>query len=178
MKKAHWPTTVLVFTLLTGCAMVQRTAPGTLSNADVLSVFGTIDQNEIEAAELAREKASSPMVRDYAKSLLQQHTAMLDEKRAIVNRMNVRPAKPRLASALEQANQETLETLRNKSGSEFDRAYVDYQIIMHDQAIKLSRDTAASVDDSRIKQHLIEARPDLASHLRTAQTIRQQLAMQ
>jgi putative membrane protein len=162
--------------LLTGCAATQRAAPSTMSDANIVSVFNTIDQSEIEAAELARQKAASPVVREYAARIVQDHTVMMDKKQGLANRLNMRPEKPQLASTLESKNQEEMSRLRQKSGADFDRSYIDYQIMMHEQAIKLAQDSASSVNESRIKQQLTDSRPDLQSHLTEAQSIRQQLA--
>ena len=84
----------------------------------------------------------------------------------------------RLASALETTHQQTMEQLRKKSGQDFDRAYMAYQVEMHQQALKLVEDTADSSDDSRLKQHLIQERPELQSHLSAAQNLQRQLVAQ
>jgi hypothetical protein len=50
-----------------------------------------------------------------------------------------------------------------------------YQVTMHEEALRLVEQTADSADDSRMKQHLIQARPDLQSHLTAAQNLQRQL---
>lgn len=77
----------------------------------------------------------------------------------LANRRGLQPEKPRLAAAVESTHQKTMDELRKKSGRDFDRAYLDYQVTMHQQAIKLVEDTANSVEDTRLKQHLIQTRP-------------------
>ncbi|MGC3976687.1 MAG: hypothetical protein QM771_20245 [Nitrospira sp.] len=44
---------------LAACAMSERMMPGTMSDANVLAVLNTIDQSEIEAAQLAKGKSQS-----------------------------------------------------------------------------------------------------------------------
>jgi len=161
--------------LLSGCAAAQRAMPGTLSNANVVAVLNTIDTSEIEAAQLAKQKASSQAVRTYAGRLVDEHTDMMQKNLQLARRIKVEPEKPRLASALESTHQQTMEQLRKRSGQDFDRAYMTYQVQMHEQALKLVEDTAESADDSRLKQHLIQARPELQSHLSAAQNLQRQL---
>jgi putative membrane protein len=164
-----------IATLLSGCAAAQRAMPGsTLSHANIISVLDTIDVSEIEAAQLAKEKASSEYVRSFAASLGKEHTEKMQHNLQLSNRMRVSPEKPRLASALESTHRETMEELRKKSGQDFDRAYIDYQVTMHEQAVKLVEDTANSVDDARLKQHLIKTRPDLITHLSAAKALQRQ----
>jgi len=164
--------------LLTGCAAAQRAMPGTMSDANVVAVFNTIDRSEIEAAQLAKQKASSPTVRDFAERMMDEHRAMLDKRRDLAGRLNIQPEKPQLASALNDTHQESMEELRKKSGADFDRAYLDYQVKMHEQAAKLAEETGESTDHSRLKQHLMEARSDIRSHLASAQDIQRQAVAQ
>jgi putative membrane protein len=161
--------------LLSGCAAAQRAMPGTLSDANVVSVLDTIDVSEIEAAQLAKQKASSPAVRAYATRLVDEHTEKMQQTLQLANRRGLQPEKPRLAAAVESTHQETMNELRKKSGRDFDRAYLDYQVTMHQQAVKLVEDTADSVQDPRLKQHLMRTRPDLQSHLTTARDLQRQV---
>ena len=59
--------------------LLQRAMPGTLSNANVVAVLNTIDTSEIEAAQLAKQKASSQAVRTYAARLIDDHTDMMQK---------------------------------------------------------------------------------------------------
>ena len=168
MKVVNAVLLVLCIGLISGCAAAQRAMPGTLSDANVISVLDTINVSEIEAAQLAAQKASSPAVRRFAARLVDEHTEKMQTTVQLANRMRVTPDKPQLASSLESTHRETMQELRKKSGRDFDRAYLDYQVTMHEQAVKLVEDTANSVDDARLKQHLIRTRPDLSSHLSAA----------
>ncbi|HTL60344.1 MAG TPA: DUF4142 domain-containing protein [Nitrospira sp.] len=164
--------------LLAGCAAAERAIPSTLSDANVVSVLDTIDVSEIEAAQLAKRKAYNPAVRAYASRLIDEHTDKMQQTLQLANRRGLQPEKPRLAAAVESTHQKTMEELRKKSGRDFDRAYLDYQVTMHQQAVKLVEDTANSVTDTQLKQHLIKSRPDLMSHLTGARDLqRQTMAM-
>ena len=164
--------------LLSGCAAAERAMPSTLSDANVVSVLDTIDVSEIEAAQLAKQKSSSPALRSFATSLVDQHTENMQQTLQLANRMRIQPEKPRLASAMETTHRETMEELRKKSGPAFDRAYLDYQVTMHQQAVELVEDTVNSVDDTRVRQRLIKMRPELLSHLTSARDLQRQVVAQ
>lgn len=169
---------LLVAPFLTGCAAVERAFPNFMSDGGVLSVFNTIDQHEIESAQLAQEKAHSAAVREYAEHLIKEHKALEVRKQTVASIMRVEPDKPDLAYALDKTYYRTLAALYNKSGPDFDRAYMDYQITLHKQAIKLTEDTRRSVNDSRLSQQLNESRPNLNKHLAIAQSIQEELSVQ
>jgi len=164
--------------LMAGCAAAERAMPSTLSDPNIVSVLDTIDVSEIEAAQLAKQKASSPAVRSFAARLANEHTENMQKTLQFANRTGIQPQKPRLAAAMESTHQKTMEELKKKSGRDFDRAYLDYQVTMHQQAVKLVEDTADSVDDARLKQHLIKTRPDLISHLTGARDLQRQIVAQ
>jgi putative membrane protein len=170
---------ILAGAILSGCSFFQWAMPGaTMSDANVLAMLETIDRSETDAAQLARQKASSEEVRSFASRMMNEHTTMSQETRQLGQRINVQPETPALASTAEKTHQETMEELRNKSGNDFDKSYMEYQIKMHEQAISLVEDTAGSVDNSRLQRYLQQARPGLESHLSAARGVKQQLVAQ
>ena len=170
--------TLCLGSLLSGCAAAERVMPGMLSSANIVSVLDTIDVSEIEAAQLAKEKASSPAVRSFAANLVTEHTETMQKNLQLAKQMRINPEKPQLASAVESTHRKTMEELRKKSGQDFDRAFIDYQVAMHEQAVKLVEDTAKSTDDLRLKQRLAQTRPDLINHLSAARQLQRQIVAQ
>lgn len=169
---------IVAGSLVSGCAVAQRTMPGTLSDAAIIGTFNAVDLTEIDAARLAKEKASSPAVREFADRMMQEHTTMLQTRQQLANRLNIQPETPALATAMKSTHDETMQELRKKSGSDFDRAYLDNEVKMHEQAIKLAQDTGESAENSRLKQHLMQTRPDLQSHLAATKSVQRQILAQ
>ncbi len=164
--------------LWAGCAAGQRAMPGTLSAANTVAVLNTIDKAEIEAAQVAKNRASSPAVREFASKVIDDHTQSLNSSRRLAQRMNVEPDPPRLAASIKETHQESMDTLRNKSGADFDRTYMEQQVKMHEQALSLVQDTAESAENQQLKQHLQQMKPDLQSHLQTAKNVQRQIIAQ
>ncbi len=166
-------TILISISLMTGCALTQRAMPSTMSDADIVSLFNAIDESEIEGAQIARRQASSQLVREYADRLVSEHTALLRQKHVLADKIHMQPDKPALTLSIETANRDMLEALAKTSGLDFDRAYVDYQIAMHNEALDIVEDTA--IYDSRLKQQLQDSRLDFIAHAAKARSIRQQL---
>ncbi len=80
---------IAVCGLTVGCSLAQRAVPSTMSDANVLAVMNTIDRSEIEAAELATQRAPAPGVRDYATRLTTEHESMLDKNQQVANPSSV-----------------------------------------------------------------------------------------
>ena len=172
-----------VFTLFTGgllssCAFTEQLIPITMTHANVVAVLDTIDQIEVDACELGKDKADSQNVRFFASRLALEHTRSIQARHHLAERMDVEPKKPQLASALEEMYGESKTLLRKKSGRDFDEAYIKNQIMVHEQMIKLVQDTEDSMDDPDLRQHLRYIRPDLLSHLSAARATGRQLVAQ
>src|SRR5687768_7285131 len=118
MKFMNALSVIFLIGVLSGCAAAQRAMPGTLSSANILSVLDTIDVSEIEAAQLAKEKASSPAVRTFASRLVEEHTERMQKNLQFGKRIKVEPEKPQLASSLESTHRKTMEELGKKSGAD------------------------------------------------------------
>jgi len=177
--KPQLPTTILAIVsgaLLSGCALFQSAMPATtLSDSDVLAMLDTINLIEINAAGLAKQKAFSEDTRMYADRMLNEHTMKLQETRQLAQRLHIQPQPPALASSATQIHQATMEELRHLSDRDFDRAYLRYQIEMHERASNFVKETAGSVDNSQLQQYLRQAHPDLEDHLRAARALQRQL---
>ena len=167
--------TITAGIVFSGCSLAQRAMPGsTMSNAEILGLLNTINRSEIDAGQLAKQTASTQEVRSFASRMVSEHQMMVQKIDQLAQRLSVQPQKPALASTMENTHQETMEELRTKSGSDFDKAYIAYQVKMHEQAVDFVNDVTHSAENQSLKLHLREARPDLQNHLSTAQSIEQQ----
>ena len=168
--------TIIAGILISGCSLVQRAMPGsTMSNAEIIGVLNAIDHNEIDAGQLALQKAPTPEVRSFASRMVREHEMMMQNTGRLAYRLNVQPQKPALASTMEDTHRDAMETLGTKSGSDFDKAYIAYQVNMHEQAVGLVGDVIGSVENQDLKLHLRETKPDLQNHLVSAQSIERQV---
>ena len=158
--------------ILSGCSLFQWTMHvAMLSDANVLAMLDIINLSEIDSADLAKEKASSEEVRTFASRMLNEHTVMLQETRQLAQKIHVDPETPVLVSIVGKRHQETMEELRSMSGAAFDRAYLKYQIQMHEQAIDLVQNKADFVHDSHLHHYLKGGRQDLLTHVSLANGI-------
>jgi len=163
--------TITAGIVLSGCVLTQKMMPGTMSSSEIFGVLDTINRSEIDAGKLAKEKATAPEVRSFASHMVSEHERMMEDMKQLARRMDVQPQKPALAFTLNASHQDAMEELRDKSGSDFDKAYIEYQVKMHEQAIDLIRNGADEADNFSLKKHLRETRPELQNHLASAESI-------
>ncbi|MGC3976688.1 MAG: DUF4142 domain-containing protein [Nitrospira sp.] len=99
----------------------------------------------------------------------------MDKNRALANRVKLRPEPSSLSSRLTSTHHETMDRLRTLSGPEFDRAYIGYQVVMHDEAVSLVEKTSRSADNPQLQRQLSQMVPDLREHLDKAKRLQSQL---
>ena len=65
------------------CGFAGTEIPLQNTDPEILGIFSTIDQNEIQAAQLAEQKNINHSVMDYAKMLDVEHNEHLDKTRKL-----------------------------------------------------------------------------------------------
>src|SRR5436190_3298861 len=83
---------------------------------------------EVDAGNLAIASASSPRVKDYGQTMVNDHTKANDELRSAAKGKNIT-----LPTVPANRYQKDLDDLKKKSGADFDKAYIDLTIDNHKQ---------------------------------------------
>lgn len=175
-KRTHFLMIVAIALAWGSCAFIQQRVPGlTMSDGDMVSVLNSIDEAEIDAARLAVDKASAPEVRAFAGRILNEHRALAEANGRLATELSLQPEPPALASDLRQAHDKAMRELRARSGSNFDRAYVRYEIQQHVEAFSFLKAAAESEDNATLKQEIVRTGPDLLSHISAARALERHL---
>jgi len=122
---------------------------------------------EVEASKLAMERASSQQVKDFAKMLLDDHTAANAKLADIARQKGVQ-----LPTTLDDKQRKQLSRLQKLQGEQFDAAYMQHMGIKdHRKDIGEFEKQAASGKDEQLKGFAQETLPTLRKHLSHAQQI-------
>jgi putative membrane protein len=124
---------------------------------------------EIQAANLAIEKATNPQVKDYAKMMLEFHSKSAKELSSMMRAKGVEEKKE--LTGEEKAN---LDELRNKTGKEFDAAYSQQMVKSHRKAMSTYESSLKSTKDADVKNHINASVPVIKKHLESAQKLQAQ----
>ncbi len=109
---------------------------------EYVSAATSIDQFEIEAAALAQERAGSSEVKSFAADMATRHEALMSDIRAAGKADQVDIAKP----SVDGEQQGMLGKMEALNGEEFDRAYANTQVYIHQRAIAIHRGYAENQD--------------------------------
>jgi putative membrane protein len=137
-------------------------APGFLAQA------ASGDQFEIQSSQLALTASQSAGVRNFANTMISDHTRLSQAMNAAAAAARLQPPAPTLLPA----QQAMLDQLRSAgTGYSFDQAYQQAQITAHQNALTLFQNYAASGDLPPIRTAAGQAVPTIQSHLAMAQAL-------
>lgn len=144
------------------------------SKEDQASYFvdlAEINLIEVETAKLALQKATHDDVKKFAKMLATDHTNTGTELKKLADSKQVS-----LPTALTDKGKDEYNKLNEKSGHDFDKAFIKTIIDTHEKAIKKLEDASKDDDnDQNSKVWASEKIATLTAHLQQAKMIKDKL---
>ena len=124
---------------------------------------------EIQAADIALERATGAEIKSLARTIKADHTAALDTLKGLAP-----TAAPdvTLPNALDERRQGLIDNLRSASASDFDRIYLDQQIAAHEEAVTLMSGFRDNTDAPALAAYAADVLPKIQSHLDMAKRIK------
>jgi putative membrane protein len=149
---------------------------------------------EVQLGQLAAERAQNPQVKQYAQTMIAEHTKALDELKALASAANVQ-----ISNAIADVHRDLHGRLSKLSGAEFDREYIDAMVDEHNDTLEMLEDKADDADEARptgtsgpataerdaeaerdrinrdLSQWASKTAPKVQQHLETARQIQQEI---
>jgi putative membrane protein len=123
---------------------------------------------EINASKIALEKNRSPAVKDFAETMVGDHTTAADGLAKLAASKNF--TLPDGPSTMQKAK---IAVLSKLDGSTFDKQYAKIiGVSAHEDAVKLFKDAAANATDPDVKQFAAKTLPTLQHHLEMAKSLK------
>lgn len=136
-------------------------AAQTPSAAEFVQRAAMSDMYEIAAGKLAVEKSTSAQVNDFGKMMVADHTRSSAQLKAAVQQSGQTLDIPTRLGGEQQAQ---VDILRNLSGPDFDREYLNQQLAAHRQTLALLKAYAGNGDIAELRQFAQGAIPVVQKH--------------
>jgi putative membrane protein len=120
---------------------------------------------EVQISQLAQSKSTSPTVKELAQMMIDDHSKANEELKTAAAQKNIT-----LPLSLGDKNQEKYNDLANKSGVDFDEAYIDCLRKDHKEAIDAFEKEADKGNDPDLKAWAAAKLPTLQHHLQMVET--------
>ena len=165
ITKWMWQTSVAAAVILSGASLLGAENRGQLGVRDYrfLSEAARGGMAEVRLGEIAKQKATSQSVRDFAQRMITEHSKANDElKQIAANKGAIIP------SEMTHHENATIDRLDKLSGREFDKEYADLMVKDHKKDVKEFEDATRDVTDPDLKAFAQKTLTTLREHLRMA----------
>lgn len=148
-----------------------------LTDPEIASVAVVANQIDIKYAEIALKTSKNKDVKEFAESMSRDHNAVIKQAVALVTKLGVTPKDNAVSQSLEAGAEKTRKELSQKSGKEFDKAYIDNEVAYHKAVIGAVRDLLIPQSKNAELKSLLEAvLPALEAHLGHAEMVQHKFA--
>lgn len=147
-------------------AAVKPAMASTVSKADADFAVNVADagMTEIQAGQLAQQKGMAGDVKEYGAMMVKDHTEAGDKLKALAANKNIT-----LPGSISPEMQKNVDGLQKKSGSDFDKAYIDMMISDHKKVIAAFESEAKNGSDADIRAFADSTLHTLHKHLDKAE---------
>lgn len=146
------------------------------NDAEIAHIVTTANELEIQASKLGQQKARKPEVKEFARHMVHAHTQNNKQAKSLAKEEKIKPAKNPTSEALKTDAEAKLAMLKDASGAEFDRAFMDAQVAMHQRVLAmLDEKLIPNAKNADLKEKLNTTRSEVAEHLEQAREIQRTL---
>ena len=143
-----------------------------INDAQIASIVVTANQVDIDAGKLAASRAANGEVRKFARLMITDHTGVNKAAGVLVAKLKVMPEDNPTSQSLKSAGDKNLAQLKTLKGAAFDKAYVDHEVVYHQQVIDaLDKILIPGATNGELKALLINVRPAFVAHLEHAKSL-------
>ena len=156
---------------MTRALYAQSKAPD-LSDPEVAHVAVTANTIDIDLARYAQGRIQHPEVKQFANTMITDHSAVNAQAAALAKRLGVVPADNAVSQSLLEGASEARTTLEKAKTAGFDRAYIDREVAYH-QAVLEALDglLIPTTSNADLRKLLVDVRPAIATHLAHAKKL-------
>ena len=147
-----------------------------VTDPQIAAIVVAANSVDIEAGKLAQSKTRNKKVKEFADSMVRDHTAVNKAAVDLVTRLGVTPEENDTSRSLTSSGEQARARLSGLSGKAFDRAYIDNEVAYHKLVIEaLDKTLIPDAQNSELKQTLISVRPSFIAHLQHAEQLQASL---
>jgi len=175
MKTIKLITVIIVLTFFPTSSLFSQKNT-TLSDPEVASVAVVANQIDISYAEIAVKKSKNKEIIDFAKRMITDHNAVIDQAVALVTKLSVTPKDNAVSQSLLEGAEKTKKSLRKATRKNFDKLYIDNEVAYHKAVIAAVKDLLIPESDNKELKGLLQTvLPALEAHLGHAEMVQMKL---
>lgn len=164
----------IVVTALLVCPSVAGAQA--VNDAQIAAIVVAANQVDVDAGKLAASRATSPEVKKFAQTMITDHEGVNKSAVELVTKLKVTPQENDTSRALKAGGDKNLASLKKLTGAAFDKAYVDHEVVYHQQVLDaIDKTLIPNASNAELKALLVKVRPAFVAHLEHAKQIQSSL---
>lgn len=158
-------------TLMAGNAF----ADAKLDDATIFAIFDETNTADVWAGRIAVRQAHTEDVRELGKMVARDHEAVQQMWRDLAKKLGIIPAPPQNDATAEKLAK-TVALLQSKSGVEFDKIYLQHEIVFHQSVIDAIKGTLLpAIKNEKFRALVRQALPGFEQHLAETRAVAEKL---
>ena len=109
----------------------QAQSPADLNDLEIAHVAYVADNIDIRYAHLALAISQNPAVRDFAETMIRDHTAVNEQALALLAKLNAQPKDNFLSQTLQANSVKLIDEMSKLRGAAFDKRYAENELAYH-----------------------------------------------
>jgi putative membrane protein len=146
-------------------AIAQPAAPA-MTDQQFVDFAAQTDMTEANLGQLAGNQASAEAVKDYAQTLVTDHTNDYTQLSMVASKANLD-----IPKGLDAAHDKMIAPFRRLKGLAFEHRYLQEMIAGHTKAIRVYTKEASDAQSADLKAYASQALPTLQKHLDGAKSL-------
>lgn len=143
-----------------------------INEHQIAEILEEANDAEIDAAQLAKSKAHSKEVKNFAAHMIEEHKKNNKETKNVIKKVNIKPEDSAAADQLKEDAKSKMSLLKKQKDSAFDKLYMEQQVAMHTQLLQdLDTKFIPAAQKEEFKAHLQKTREHVSQHLEQAKSI-------
>lgn len=139
-------------------------------DSEFLVEAAAINMKEIELGKLVENNTENQGLKSYAQMLVEEHTKANEKLKAMAKEMNIS-----LPMDLTEDGKDAYEKLKEESGEEFNKEYVNMMIKGHEEAIDEMEEAVEEANSEKVRAWATDMLPKLREHLAKAKDFKEKL---
>jgi putative membrane protein len=172
IKKTEACAWILVMCLMAFSVAVSAQNKSQLSDAEIASIAVTANQIDIDYAAIATSKSKDADVLRFAKTMHDDHKSVIEKAQDLCKKLGVTPKDNATTQSLLDGAKTTKASLNDKSGADFNKAYIDNEVAYHKAVIStVEEKLIPEAQNQELKELLTSVLPVLKRHLEHAEML-------
>jgi len=171
-RSSTYPLLALFLAFALPAGLYAQAASPKLSDPEVAHVAVTANSIDVDLAKLAQSRTANPDVKQFATTMITDHSAVNAQATALATKVGVTPKDNAVSQSLLKGAAEARAAIEPLKGKAFDTAYIDREVAYHEAVIDaLDKVLVPNASNAELKQLLVDVRPAFETHLAHAKKL-------